>query len=140
MIYDDLDQHLPAAGSIDRAATPLGMYLAWCVNMQLVSHALPEVAERLLLRVRYREITGAELLVGGCGGVLSAEHLSSAGRRFTDAYYARFMDDFREVFGDAIYDVPDRWDQYDKLAPVLTKRYLGPAGGNAPHHWWQFWK
>ena len=37
MIIDDIDLHIDAAGSIDRAALVPGMYFAWCVNLQLVA-------------------------------------------------------------------------------------------------------
>ena len=68
MIYDDLDRHIAEAGSIEKAAVPLGMYLAWCVNLQLVGECLHVESERALLRVRYREMRGSDLLVSACGG------------------------------------------------------------------------
>ncbi len=45
MIIDDIDLHIEEAGSIDRAALVPGMYLAWCVNLQLVAPKL-EAVER----------------------------------------------------------------------------------------------
>lgn len=140
-IYDDLDRHLAAAGSMDRAAVPMGMYLAWCTNLQLVSRRLVEEAEQLLLRVRYREVTGSELLVAGCAGELHSRWLSEDGRRFTDAYYPQYLADFELVFGGDVYDVKDDWAHYDRIAVVLTKRYMHAA---AQRHgrgrkWWKFW-
>ena len=134
------------AGSIDRAATPLGMYVAWGANLQLVSRQLQDRAERLILRVRYREATGAELLVGGCGGTLDVHCLNEEGQRFTEAYYPRYMDDFRTVFGDAVYDVKDDWAHYDEIARLLTKRYMhhrgvrSAKGGSKGSSWWKFWR
>lgn len=141
MIYDDLDSHLAQAGSIDRAATPLGMYVAWCANLQLVSRELNDRAERLILRVRYREATGSELLVSGCAGTLDADCLNEEGRRFTQAYYPQYMDDFRAVFGDPVYDVKDDWAHYDRIAKLLTKRYMHQRGAARPEgsRWWKFW-
>ncbi|NIP16382.1 MAG: hypothetical protein GWM88_17205 [Pseudomonadales bacterium] len=142
MIYDDLDRHLPAAGSIERAVVPMGMYLAWCVNLQLTGQALEEEAGALVLRVRYREKTGSELLLAACGGALDGRWLNEAGRRFTDEYYKGYLADFRSVFGAAVYDVEDDWDHYDRLAPVLTRRYMGGRGQRQPgsRRWWKFWK
>lgn len=146
MIYDDLDRHMEQAGSIDRAATPLGMYVAWCANLQLVSRQLQDRAEQLILRVRYREATGAELLVGGCAGTLDAHCLNEEGQRFTEAYYPRYMEDFRAVFGDAVYDVKDDWAHYDEIAKLLTKRYMhhrgvpGSKGSLRGSPWWKFWQ
>jgi hypothetical protein len=142
VIYDDLDRHLPAAGAIERAVVPMGMYLAWCVNLQLTGSALEEEAGTLLLRVRYREQTGSELLLAACAGVLDGRWLNDAGRRFTDRYYGGYLDDFRSVFGPDVYGVEDDWDHYDRLAPLLTRRYLGEGGktDRGARRWWKFWQ
>lgn len=151
-VLDDLSRHLPAAGSIDRAAVPLGMYLAWCANHQLLSGELQGQAAALVLRVRFREITGSELLVAGCGGSLAAEHLSVEGRAFSETYYHRYLDDFRETFGADPYGVEDDWEHYDRIAPLLTRRLMsfrsvsddGKAAGAAEQRggrkWWKFWR
>jgi len=148
MIYDDLDRHLPAAGSIEHAAVPMGMYLAWSVNLNLIGDELTEFAQQRILRVRYREITGSELLVADCGGALDSRWFNPTGVEFCDRYYPRYMDDYRRVFGDAIYAVSDDWDHYDQLAGLLTQRLYGEkskaqtgwreAGQKSP--WWQFWR
>jgi hypothetical protein len=143
MIYDDLSRHMPAAGAIDQAAVPMGMFLAWCVNLNLISDQLMEQAEQGVLRVRYREITGSELLVGGCAGVLDACWLNPAGTEFCDRYYARYLDDYRMVFGDDVYQVTDDWAHYDQLAPLLTERLYGPRPQRRERlkekAWWKFW-
>ena len=139
MIYDDLDRHIAEAGSIEKAAVPLGMYLAWCVNLQLVGERLHVESERALLQVRYREMRGSDLLVSACGGTFRSEDLNEAGRTFTDRYYASYLDDFRAVFGDAPYEVKDDWPHYDKIAPVLTERYMNRRQGGGGS-WWKFWK
>ena len=143
--YDDLDRHLPAAGSIDRAAIPMGMYFAWCANHQLLSAATQDDAANLVLRVRFREATGSELAVAGCGGCLREEHLNSEGRAFTEAYYPRYMEDFRETFGGRIYDVRDDWDHNDRIARVLTRRLMEfganrNVDGRGEQKWWKFWR
>lgn len=148
MIYDDLDRHLPAAGSIERAAVPMGMYLAWSVNLQLISDEFSQLAQARILRVRYREITGSELLVADCGGALDSRWFNAAGVAFCERYYPSYMDDYRHVFGDAIYGVSDDWDHYDRLAGLLTERLYGhrpaaqtsqlKAGRRSP--WWRFWR
>lgn len=147
MIYDDLDRHLELAGSIERAAVPMGMYLAWCANLQLVSPQLAADAGQLLLRVRYREVTGSQLLVAGCAGELHSRWLSEDGRRFTDGYYPQYLADFAGVFGEDVYSVQDDWDHYDRIAAVLTKHYMGSdrtdrggrRGGSRGGKWWKFW-
>lgn len=147
MIHDDLGRHLAAAGAIDRAAVPLGMYLAWCTNLQLISDELAGEHGRLVLRVRYREITGAELLVGACAGELADRHLNDEGRRFTAFYLPRYLDDFRTTFGTDPYAVPDDWVHYDLIAPLLTRELMAfrknhSAGGSkvigrTDQRWWR---
>jgi hypothetical protein len=150
--FDDLSRHLPVAGSIDRAAVPLGMYLAWCANHQLLSSALQDEAAALILRVRFREVVGSELLVAGCGGRLRPEHLNAEGSAFSEAYYGRYLDDFRATFGSEPYGVEDDWEHYDRIAPLLTRRLMafraGSAGGGTSgsgrqggeRRWWKFWR
>ena len=129
MIHDDVSRHLGEARTYDRAAVPLGIYVAWCANLQLLAPALAEQAAELVLRVRFREITGAELLIVGCAGVLADEHLNDEGQRFTAAYLPNYHDDFLAVFGDDPYAVKDDWANYDRIAPLLTRRLMALRHG-----------
>ena len=143
MVYDEIAQHLAQAESVDRAAVPLGMFVAWCVNMNLVSELLLQTAEQLVLRVRYREITGSELLVAGLGGRLESKWLNSAGNAFCREHYSGYLDDYAREFGLDIYGVRDDWDHYDRIAPQLTARLYGPARRGekqGDRRWWQFWR
>lgn len=144
MIYDSIDRHLAAAGSIDRAAVPLGMFLAWCSGVRLLSPEFEAAHEDLLLRLRYREITGSELLTVGCGGVLSADVLNAEGREFTERHLDGFFEDLRATFGPDIYGMEDSWQQYDRVAPLLMRRLMakrhGPDRRNGERRWWQRWR
>ena len=120
----------------------MGMYLAWCVNLNLISAELTEIAEEGVLRVRYREITGSELLISGCGGVLDSRWFTTAGVEFCERHYVGYLDDYRLVFGDDIYAVRDDWSHYDQIAPLLTKRlYAGRRKTRRPWQkpWWKLW-
>lgn len=123
--YDSLDRHIAAAGDIAHASVPMGMLLAWCVNMQLLDASTLAEHERLVLRLRFEEASGSELLVA-CGGALHSDLFNPEGQRFMAGFYPRYMDVFRAVFGDDIYAVRDNWDNYQKLAKVLTAEYMGP--------------
>lgn len=145
MVVDDLDRHLPEAGGIERAAVPLGMYLAWCGSLHLVSAAFQEAHERALLRLRYRELTPAEFFTATTHGRIETADLNEEGRRFTGAYYERYHDDFRATFGEDVYSVPDDWAHYERIAAVLTGRLMEARGENKPdngarHRWWQLWR
>jgi len=146
--YDSIDNHLADAGSIDRAALPLGMYVAWCANLGLLSQTFADQHHALVMRVRYREVKGSELLVAGCGGELGPEHLNPAGRAFTEDYYPRYLQDFRSTFSGDIYQLEDNWHHYDEIAAVITRAYMGPASGRegsahterGEKRWWQVWR
>jgi len=146
MIYDDIGHHLAAAGTFDRAAVPLGMYFAWCANLQLLDAHFVDAHETLVIRVRYREVTGAELLVAGGAGRLDDSHLNEEGRDFTAAHYPDYMSEFRATFGGDPYAVRDDWAHYDQIAPVLTRKLMqerAAADTHAAHgtearhrRWW----
>ena len=145
MSLDCLDNHLPAAGSIDRAAVPLGLFLAFCAGNGLISEAFARTHENLLLRLRDRDLKPAELLVAGCAGRLERKDLNAAGQQFADACLPGYLETFAELFGADVYDVEDSWTSYDKLAPVLAAALYGP--GSRRHEtpteekrWWQIWR
>lgn len=145
--YDDLDRHLPEADDIAAAAVPSGVYLAWCVNLQLLDPAFAQDHESSILRLRYREITGAEFFIAACGGRFSRAMLNPQGQRFTDSFYDRYLSEYRGIFGTDTYRVKDDWDHYDRLAPMLTRHFMTSVGHRAPEtttavsttlrKWWQ---
>jgi hypothetical protein len=140
-IIDDIDTHMGAAGAIERAALVPGMYLAWCVNLQLVSQAFTEGFEREMLRVRYRDLSPGAFFVKATGGSLTAAQLSERGQLFAQHYYATY----RAGVVPALYDAKDDWDTYDTIAPSLTKAYYAFADGGhkvaqSGRHWWQVWR
>jgi hypothetical protein len=131
-IFDDVGRHLAEARSFDRAALPLGIYLAWCAGHGLLSADLNERAADLVLRVRFRDVSGAELAVAGCGGVLAGEHLNDEGQAFTARHYRDYLQAFRDLLGPDPYATQDEWAQYDRLAPWLTRRLMASRGHGAP--------
>jgi len=122
---DAVDNHLAQAREFDRACVPLGMYVAWCLNLGLVSETVLREHETMVLRVRMHDAHGSALLVA-LGGALDERHLNEQGKQFTDAYYSSYMDDYSTLFGSDFYAIPDSWDNYQKLAAVLTAKLLGP--------------
>lgn len=150
MLIDDLDRHLGAAGSIERAAVPLGMYLAWCGNLHLLAAGFLERHEQAVTRLRFRDLSPAEFLTTCTSGCIDAAFLNEEGRSFSEAYYPHYLEDFASVFGGDPYAVRDDWAHYDQIAAVLTRHFMawkqgGRRGrsarqGSGRRKWWQVWR
>jgi hypothetical protein len=137
-IYDDIDRHMDAAGGIERAAVPLGFFMAWVVNLQLASTDFTRRAGDDLVRVRMRDLTPGAFFIKRCHGRITSAELNERGAQFVESYYAdKYLTDFAEAFKlpsadkGAIYGVQDDWQHYDLLAPILTRRFFA-AGRNPP--------
>ena len=124
VIYDSIDEHLKLAGEFDKAAIPMGMYLAWALNLGLLRQELVREHQQLITRVRMQDAKGSELLMA-LGGNLDEKLFSERGNRFAGNYYPRYMIDYASVFGRDPYLVEDTWSNYDKIAKLLTKELLG---------------
>ena len=124
VIYDSIDEHLKLAGEFDKAAIPMGMYLAWALNLGLLRQELVREHQQLMTRVRMQDAKGSELLMA-LGGNLDETLFSERGNRFAGNYYPRYMIDYASVFGRDPYLVEDTWSNYDKIAVLLTKELLG---------------
>lgn len=124
--YDTIDNHLKLAQEFDKAAIPMGMYLAWSLNLGLVRPEVLTQHEQLVIRIRMQDAKGSELLMS-VGGVLDEALFTVRGRRFAKTYYPRYMQDYRSVFGQDPYLVEDTWDNYDTIARLLTKELLGSS-------------
>lgn len=135
---------MAAAGSVDRAAVPLGLLLAWLVNLDLVSADFSERHGTAVLRLKYRELKGSELLVSACAGELCWIDLNERGKRFLREFYPTYLEVFGATLASDPFDVEDNWDNYDQISRVLTKALLAP--GELRHSrrqgkpWWAFWQ
>ena len=124
VIYDSIDEHLKLAGEFDKAAIPMGMFLAWALNLGLLRQELVRDHQQLITRVRMQDAKGSELLMA-LGGNLDETLFSERGNRFADGYYPRYMTDYASVFDLDPYLVEDTWVNYDKIAQLLTRELLG---------------
>ena len=124
VIYDSIDEHLKLAGEFDKAAIPMGMFLAWALNLGLLRQELVRDHQQLITRVRMQDAKGSELLMA-LGGNLDETLFSERGNRFAGGYYPRYMTDYASVFDLDPYLVEDTWVNYDKIAQLLTRELLG---------------
>ncbi len=71
--------------------------------------------------------------MGHCDGKFTDEDLNEDGNLFARSYYANeggegpapYLLDYVDAFPDAdsIYQVPDTWENFDQIAPILDRRF-----------------
>jgi hypothetical protein len=124
LVYDDLDNHLGKAVDLAQASVPMGMLLAWCARMQLLSPAFLQAHDQLVLQVQVEEARGSELLIA-CGGRLEKSFFTAQGQNFLDSFYPTYWQLWVSEFGAQPYAIKDTWDNYRRIAPALTQALLG---------------
>ena len=138
MTIDRMDWHYggeyPPNLPNENAGTHIGMYLAWIILNNLESAELHEGGEEELEKLRKREITGRDFLISNCDEKFWDVDLNSKGLEFTLDYYldgenyGQYIVDYLEVFDDdtkeIFYELENTWENYDKIAPIISKRYL----------------
>jgi hypothetical protein len=143
--YSTEEQPLPKG----HAATHIGLFLAWAIMNGLENDWHHQHSAGLLDRVRRREITGRQFFEAACREQFTEKDLSVEGNEFAEYYYrdsagerGPYFEDYRKTLAKGLpgfWHVTDSWENYDKLAPVITRRYQ--EWKNPPRkRWWQFWK
>ena len=148
MSYDRADWHyggnFPKELPQENGGTHIGMFLAWAIANSLEGDLHKEESGPALEAVRRREMTGRQFLFDQCDEKFTDEDLNDEGNAFAAAYYSRedplYIHDYEGVLGAGVptlYHVADTWENYDKIAPVISRRFMKWKSGKA---WWQFWK
>ena len=77
--------------------------------------------------VRQRAMTGSALLQSWYDDKLFSSNLVPEGAAFANAYYVKhYFDDYNHTLAKGLpseYAVPDTWESFDKLAPVIDRRF-----------------
>jgi hypothetical protein len=132
MKYDDASWHyggeFPSDLSDEAGATHTGMFLAWAITRGLASEEHLGDFEDDIERLNSRQLTpGKYFLI--LDGKLTDSELSEEGNAFAQAYFepedGGFLADYEECLCTdcpTLYHVPDSWDSFDKIAPLLDKR------------------
>jgi hypothetical protein len=133
--YDDASWHyggdFPADLPPEAAATHTGMFVAWAFLSGLAGdihiHDFPDDIPSL----EGRRVTPGAFFQSSCDGKFTDEDLNDLGNAFVMAYFefktGRYLADYEATLGadvPSLYHVTDSWDNFDKLKPVLDKRYV----------------
>jgi hypothetical protein len=125
----DLDEY--------QAAVHMGLFLAWCIARDLHdAEFFTDVGLNVVLdAVRARQLTGAQLLEP-LAGVLAGDELNAEGNAFARAYYETlYRADYLGALAGGLpsmYHVPDTWESFERLRPVLDRRYAEWVAAGRP--------
>lgn len=131
MSIDRADWHyggdFPVDLPIENGATHIGMYLTWIIKNNLQSEFLDEEMPDAINDLRKRKISGRDFLLDYCDEKFTEEELSEEGLAFTEDYYSEdYISDYEATLADglaSIYYVENSWENYDKIAPAISKRF-----------------
>lgn len=134
MKYDDASWHsdgdFPEDLPSEAGAIHIGIFVAWCQFNQLGGTLLSEDFPDELQKLIEHKVTPGAWLLSACDGKFTDEELSDEGNKFAEFYYelktGNYIKDYERVLGGSgktLYHVPDTWESYDKLAPVIASRY-----------------
>ena len=132
--YDDAEYYLESSDIPDdldemAAHTHIGMFLSFMIFSGFASEQLLEDCADEIEQLRRQEITPGRFVQIQDGGFLN-EFLTDEVNAFTEDYYDEknfhnFTDDYMKTFPKAkenFYAVPDTWESFRKLRPLLDRR------------------
>lgn len=134
MKYDDAAWHyegnFPTDLPDEAGATHIGMFVAWALLSGLAGRIHVDEYPENLPRLRARTVTPGLFLLEACDGKFSDEDLNDEGNAFAQYYFADaaggYLADYDATLGQdwvSLYHVPDSWESYDQLAPIITERF-----------------
>jgi hypothetical protein len=138
--YDDASWHyggdFPPDLPPEAGATHIAMFVAWAMLNGLAGPIHTEDFPALLGRLHNRELTPGTWFIEACDEKFTDEDLNEEGNAFAQSYYANedglrtgvssFLDDYTEAFPDFqdSYRVPDTWETYERIAPIISRRFI----------------
>lgn len=135
MKYDDATWHsggeFPQDLKPEAGGTHVGLFLAWALLSGLAGALHLEEMTEELEELRRREITPGAFFLRHCDGKLTDDDLSDEGNAFAQSYYGtsdapiNYFADYGEALErdlPSLYHVPDTWDSFERLKPILDQR------------------
>jgi hypothetical protein len=134
MKYDDTSWHYEGDFPNDlpnkAGATHIGMFVAWCQLNGIGSTVHSVNSPEMLNKLKNREINPAQWFIEVCDEQFTDEDLSEQGNEFALWYYESDLDlyilDYDSYCSgglESLYHVPDTWDTYNTLAPIILERF-----------------
>lgn len=133
----------------ENGGTHIGMYLSWMILNGKVGELFHQEVSEGIQEVLSRKITGRDFLFEYCDGKFWDICLNEEGLEFTRSYYCdlkgnygKYLGDYQKILGrntDSIYEIADSWENYDSLAPGISRQFEKWKSGKTKKGW-QFWK
>lgn len=162
MKYDDASWHYGGNFPDDlpnvAGATHTGMFVAWALINGLAGPIHTEEFPEALNGLMERRVTPGQFFIEECDGKFTDEDLTDEGNDFAKAYFdfttGVYLTDYEGALATnlaTLYHVPDTWENFDRLAPIINRRFedwkAGTLETNDPNRqenttkkpWWQFW-
>jgi len=131
VVYDKAKWHFggdfPADLPIKQGYVHTGMFLTWVIRNDLYSDEFAREEEDSIRLVKTRLELATNLYKDAFDGVFDSDMLNEAGNKFAAAYYeGKFVKDYEAAVAvdlPSTYHVPDTWDTYDRLEPIIDARF-----------------
>ncbi|MEM7690495.1 MAG: hypothetical protein AAF291_15885 [Pseudomonadota bacterium] len=135
MKYDDASWHyggdFPEDLPNENGATHIGMFVAWALLNGLQGPEYDDEMADALAALQNRTATPGEWVLEHCDGKFIDADLNDQGNAFAQAYYeaggtlADYINDYGGVLDTepTLYHTADSWENFDKLAPVISQRF-----------------
>jgi len=132
--YDDASWHnggdFPKDLPDEAGATHTGMFVAWALLAGLSGDIHTEEYPEGVEKLRSRSITPGQFFLEACDGKFTDEDLNDEGNAFAQEYFefesGSYLEDYGRLLAEDLpsqYHVQDTWTNFDKLRPVLDKRF-----------------
>ncbi len=156
MKYDDASWHyggdFPEDLPSEAGATHIGMFVAWGMLNGLAGVLYTDEFPKDLERLRKRQLTPGQFLIECSDEKFVDEDLNDEGNAFAAAYFDdMYVSDYESTLAStlpSIYHVSDTWENFDKLSPIIAKRFSAWKEGKLKTSlteelhkkpWWKFW-
>ncbi len=148
MAYDQAGWHsggdFPASLPPEAGGTHIALFLSWMILKGHVGPDHSDDREDVLAGLLDRSVSPGTWFFRWCDGKFWKADLDDEGNDFASHYYSEeggrykaYLNDYEQTFADYpdIYSVPDSWESFDRLAPVIEMRYRSWMRQGKP-----FWK